>query len=430
MTLWPKSLWGQTVASTALILAFAQLLSVVLFSMLILRPELNRVADVMARNVVAMSDTLNEVTPAERKVILAHLSATHAVEIWPGAQPPDDTGPPPRMVERVFMRALVKALGDRTDLFWRTDHSRKLWLHVNLGPDPYWISVRSPPVMGPTGMVFAAALVAFLLALIAAANLNAKVLRPLTDLRAATEGYGQSAPSAPLREDGPREIAELSHSFNLMTARLAKADADRSLILAGISHDVRTPLAKLKLAFEMMSRDDAELAASAQRQIDHIDRILSQFIMFARGFEAEPVTRTDLSELISAIAADYGDRGVTFTPAATAVMVPARPEALRRAVTNLVENALNHGRPPVVVDIEPAEGFWRILVRDHGPGVAAELLATITQPFVRGDTARGPSSGGTGLGLAIAERVAWLHGGTLNLRPLPNGFEAALTLTE
>jgi two-component system osmolarity sensor histidine kinase EnvZ len=430
----PDSLWGQTVALTAIIVGVAQILSILLFTLLVLRPELQRVAGVMAQNVVSISDTLNDVAPADRARLISHMAKSTYIEIWRGEMPPDDTGPPPRLLERVFMRALVDAMGNKSDITWRTDHSRKLWIHVGLGGEPYWISVKSPPLMGPTGLLLVCALLTFGTALVAAGLLSSRLLRPLNSLRAATETYQLSGPSAPLHEDGPLEIAALSRSFNHMTDRLAKADFDRSLILAGISHDVRTPLAKLKLAFEMMDCNDDELRASAQRQIDSIDRILSQFLMFARGFEAEPISTVHLPTLFNALMAEYGGPGLILIGPIPDAPFHGRPEALRRALMNLIENALRYGATPVELSCHAETGYWAVHVRDHGGGVPENQLPTLTEPFVRGDSARQPVSdaaiptSGTGLGLAMVDRIAQMHGGSLTLRNLDHGFEAVLSL--
>lgn len=429
------SLWGQTVALTVIIVGVAQILSILLFTLMVLRPELQRVAGVMAENVASLSDTLGEVPEADRARLVNHLAKSSYIEVWSGAKPPDDTGPPPRLLERVFMRQLVKAMGDRTDLYWRTDHSRKLWMHVWLGGQPYWISVKSPPLLGPTGLLLVGALSTVGLALLAAAILSRRLLRPLNALRGATETYRLAAPSVRLSEQGPLEIADLSRSFNLMTNRLARAEADRRLILAGISHDVRTPLAKLKLAFEMMNCEDESLNDTARRQIDSIDRILSQFLMFARGFDAEPIASLDLHALFVDLVKEYGPAGLVWDGVMPDERCEGRPEALRRALTNLIENALRYGQPPVELSCRQQDGRWRIRVRDHGPGVLEDQLATLAEPFVRGDSARQPfadgvfATSGTGLGLAIVDRIAQLHGGGLGLRNLDDGFEALFEMT-
>jgi two-component system osmolarity sensor histidine kinase EnvZ len=155
---------------------------------------------------------------------------------------------------------------------------------------------------------------------------------------------------------------------------------------------------------------------------------------FARGFEAEAVTEVNPRAMIDECLATYGPHGVTATPAAVAAPFKGRPEALRRAFANLIENAVRYGAAPIEIAIEPADERVRFGVRDHGPGVAEDKLAQLADPFFRGDAARQPApdglpSSGTGLGLAIAERVARLHGGRLVLANRTDGFEAVLELT-
>ncbi|TWI64299.1 two-component system osmolarity sensor histidine kinase EnvZ [Pseudoduganella lurida] len=425
---WPRSLLGQTLLSTTLIVVVAQACSLVLFYLLALRPALLQVAQVTAQSVAVLADTVARVPPAEQGMLVRRLSAGSVLRIWNGAAPPDDLGPRPRPVERLFMRALARTLAERGAPDWRIDHARRLWVRVPLGEERYWISIRTEPPRA-TGALLGSTVAAILLALAASWLVYRRVLRPLHALNRATDSYRLGAPLPPLDEDGPREVAQLSRSFNGMTRRLAQADADRAIVLAGISHDVRTPLAKLKLALAIMRHEDEALRDSAQRQVDAIDRILSQFMAFARGFQAEAIALADPNALLEELAADP-ERDIRVLPLQPSVLLRCRPEALRRAMGNLLENALTYGNEPVQLSAQATATELYLAVRDHGGGVPAVLLSTLAEPFVRGDPARGQAggSGGTGLGLAIAERVAQLHCGRLLLENLPDGFRATLVL--
>ncbi len=422
---WPRSLLAQTLLSTTLIVVLAQAASLTLFYLLALRPALQQVAQVTAQGVAVLADTLAGVPAAEQAALLERVVRVSALEIRAGDRPPAANGPRPRPVERIFMRVLAAELAGRSDLEWRTDERRRLWIRVRLGDAPYWVSIRAYPT-GPTGALLGSTAAAIVLALAASWLLHRRLLRPLHALYRATETYRLADTPVPLREAGPREVAVLSRSFNGMTARLARADAERAMVLAGISHDLRTPLAKLKLALEMMRHEDVALRDSAQRQVDAIDRILSQFMGFARGFDTEAETLADPNALLEELAADY-DEDVRVQPLQPAVLLRCRPEALRRALRNLADNALRYGSAPVLLSAQATPDGLRLAVRDHGPGVPAALLPTLAEPFVRGDAARSQADG-TGLGLAIAERVARLHGGALQLANLPDGFVAALLL--
>ncbi|WKL56699.1 ATP-binding protein [Asticcacaulis sp. ZE23SCel15] len=424
--LWPQSLWRQLLILTALVLMLAQILSMTLFAVMVLRPDLHRVAETTAHNLAAVIDASAEAPPEARAVMIARLQDSKWIALWPGDIPPDASGPAPRPMERAFMRALVKALGDREDLYWRTDGNRRLWIHVNFGPDPYWISLRSMSPRGPTGMMLVCTLVSAALSLFVAWLIGVKALKPLQTLREASERLDLSGRNSTLPEDGPTEIAAVSKSFNRMTQRLAQGEADRALVLAGISHDVRTPLARLKLALAMMKGDDAALMDSANRQIDTIDRIMSQFLTFARGFEAEAEAYLEAQALINELIVAYADAGVDGSADGGPIL--CRPEAVRRALANLLENALRYGEAPVHLSARLSEEGWVLSVRDSGQGIPEMHTEALRQPFTRGNEARTPAQPGSGLGLAIADKVARLHEGELRFTHHAEGFEAALIL--
>lgn len=201
-------------------------------------------------------------------------------------------------------------------------------------------------------------------------------------------------------------------------------------MLAGVSHDLRTPLTKLRLAVEIAGPQiEPDLSTRMVRSMDEMDAILGQFLHFARMQEAEPPQPAALDDLAHAIAQAQADHGRSVAlelgaPPST----PVQAQALRRAVDNLVENAWRHGAAPVVLRTgQGADGVW-IEVQDHGPGVPATELERIRQPFARGEAARSGRPG-AGLGLAIADRVARAHGGRLELHSAPGqGLRAKLVL--
>jgi two-component system osmolarity sensor histidine kinase EnvZ len=324
------------------------------------------------------------------------------------------------------MQALVDALQDRTELVWRTDGRQRLWIRVRIGPERYWVSAQSPGAMQPLLALAASAAATFLLGVAAMAVLQRRLTRPLESLTAAVAGYSAGQPPPSVEERGPSELAALSKSFNVMTARLAANEAERALLLAGVSHDLRTPLAKLRLAVEMMARNDETLSRTANAQVAEIDRILGKFLDFARGFETEPEVSFDAEALIVEIAALHEAENIAFDIEASGpIPLRGRPEALRRALLNLTENAVRHGAPPFCIGTMRGPDRVDLYVRDGGGGLGPDATERIRNPFVRGSE-RTP---GAGLGLAIAERVAKVHGGTLILQNLsPQGFEARLSL--
>jgi len=241
------------------------------------------------------------------------------------------------------------------------------------------------------------------------------------------ERFDPHTPPVPVAEGGHVEIAALSRGFNRMSARVAAMERNRAVMLAGVSHDVRTPLAKLRLAVAMLAdRDDAQ-GQTAHRQVVEIDRVLGQFLEFARGGEGEKPVPTDLAALVRGITEAHAAEGETIAfEAMQGEPVMVRPESMRRAVENLLENAMKYGRSPISVGLDVTSGWAEIAVRDRGPGVAHDALPSLHAPFTRADTARGGPAG-TGLGLAIAHQIVSVHGGTLGLGNLdPIGLQARL----
>jgi two-component system osmolarity sensor histidine kinase EnvZ len=219
----------------------------------------------------------------------------------------------------------------------------------------------------------------------------------------------------------------VSRAFNRMAGDLAAMERERAMVLAGISHDLRTPLSRLRLALEMSGADRAS-AEGMGADMEEIDKVIAQFLAFARG-EDEPHARNDLGALLREIVESYQKREqpVSFS---TAGIAPFRfaPLAVRRAVSNLIDNALRYAPGPVQVAARADAGRVVIEVMDRGPGVPAGEAERLKRPFTRMNEARS-GQGGAGLGLAIVDRIARAHGGSFDLAARDGGgLVARLTL--
>ncbi|MDX1376391.1 MAG: ATP-binding protein, partial [Burkholderiales bacterium] len=219
-------------------------------------------------------------------------------------------------------------------------------------------------------------------------------------------------------ERGPNALRAVAGAYTRWAGYLAALERARATVLAGISHDLRTPLARLRLALEMLEGDPAVREGIA-RDVDEIDSVIGQFLDYARGADEARVD-TDVDALLEDIVEGYRRRGLEVALRAAAGRHAVAPTALRRAVTNLVNNALRHGGGPVEVQARRAGDACVVEVLDRGPGIPASQVERLKQPFTRLNEARG-AEGGAGLGLAIVERIARAHGGALEFRPREGG---------
>ncbi|HOB60600.1 MAG TPA: ATP-binding protein [Candidatus Competibacteraceae bacterium] len=252
--------------------------------------------------------------------------------------------------------------------------------------------------------------------------------RPLAVLADAATELGRNIRRPPLAERGPLEVRRAAQAFNTMQDRLIRYIQDRDRILAAISHDLKTPITRLRLRAEML--DDSPLREKFQADLDDMQHMAQASLDFLRGGEnSEPMAPIDLNALLESLQEDAEDieREVRIEGAAEQPL-RCRPLALKRCLTNLIDNALKYGQDAVVVVMDSPTRL-ALAVRDHGPGIPEAELSRVFEPFYRLETSRSRDTGGTGLGLSIARNIARAHGGELTLRNLPQGgLEALLEL--
>jgi two-component system osmolarity sensor histidine kinase EnvZ len=271
-----------------------------------------------------------------------------------------------------------------------------------------------------------------LLAMGGAFLIVARINQPLRALTEAAAQMGRGATPAPVDEIGPSEIRTLSHAFNQMAIDRKKLDDERALLLAGVSHDLRTPLARIRIGIEMLDdKGDPSIREGIAQDIEDIDAAINQFLDFARAASSESATpNTSLNELVEGLAQRYGRAGRHLTLQIAAVPpLTLRTLAMQRVISNLIDNALRYGGGnEVVVVTGSTDTLAFIEVLDRGPGIPPDQAERMLQPFTRMDAAR--STSGTGLGLAIVDRIAKMHGGSVQLLPREGGgLRARVELT-
>ena len=424
MTLWPRSLFGRLVLLLIGVVALSALATILLFSQDRAALIARQFGDTKIVELKALRTALEAVDPARRYEQLARLSRAYGVRIVSESDRPTIGAPVlgPTMSE--LQTRLRDALGEDTEVRI-APRLQQLFVHLTAGTEGYWIGFPLPRRDSeelPTRALTSAGVVITLL-LIAAYAFGRYLSRPLRQLDRAVEQVGRGETPTPLPESGPSEIAAVNRGFNTMLANLRQIERDRAVLLAGVSHDLRTPLARLRLGVEMSTRDEA-LRGGMVADIDEMDRIIGQFLDFARDDASAALEVQDLNGVIGAAVDRYARMGkdVRFDPSPLPHM-PLRPTAVSRLCSNLIDNALAYGAPPVEITTSQRAGRVVLDVADRGPGVPPGEVERLKQPFTRAAASRARSDGaaGAGLGLAIVDRIARLHGGSFDLLPRDGG---------
>ncbi len=240
------------------------------------------------------------------------------------------------------------------------------------------------------------------------------ITRPLRRLAAAAEDFGKGAAPVPLPEDGPREVRDAARTFNAMQARIHRLVADRTQALAAVSHDLRTPIQRLRLRAGFI--EDPETQRSIEADLAEMEAMVEATLAYLRGEDdAEAIRDVDLDAMLRTLCDDAADRGAEVAYEGPGpVRLRLRPVAAKRAFANLIDNAVKYARRARVV-LEPAAAEARVRIEDDGPGIPADKLEAVFEPFQRLEESRGRGTGGSGLGLTIARQTIRSHGGTLSL---------------
>lgn len=366
-----------------------------------------------------------------RLALLSELTGKEGVRIYYADFMEEIEPLPPDPFINMVAEKIRQRLGVETIITVNHYGVQGLWVSFNIGQDDFWVVIPRVHVERPFPWQWLGwgALV-LLLSLAGGYLLAARINRPLSLLVNAADRLRNGERPEKLPEDSVTELREVSSTFNKMAESLAELDAERTLILAGVSHDIRTPLARLRLAVEMLPDDGcASLKGGMIEDIADMDNIIHQFLDFVRGVEGEPTQMVDINSLLQSMHERQSRAGRELAvQLAPTYFVPIRPLAMQRLLDNLVGNAYAYGRGEVRVASQIMADHIVISVFDNGPGIPESHVEKLLRPFERLDTARS-NAGGSGLGLAIADRIAKLHHGKLELVNRPEGgLEARLSI--
>ncbi len=424
----PRTLLVRTFLLISLLIVVAVGIWAALFGLATREPKARHLAQLTTSAVNLTHAALVAAAPAKRRALLFELSEREGIRLLP-AEPEDEVEPLADDAFHELYRAETRRrLGDDTRLAAAVNGEAGLWANFPLAGDDddrYWVML--PPEHAERVFPWhwlGWGLASLALALLVAWLIVSRVTRPLRALAGAARELGRGRRPATLATEGADELRQLAVAFNQMTEDLARIAAERAEVLAGISHDLRTPLARLRLEAEMSVADETARAAIAA-DIEQMDAIIAQFLDYARADADEAPAPTAPAVLLDEIAARYARLGQPLNVLdASTRPLPLRPQAIRRALANLVDNARKYAGGEIALRASEAEGMLQLEVLDRGPGIPEAEAERMKRPFTRLENAR-TDAAGTGLGLAIVDRVARLHGGRLTLAARDGGGLAA-----
>jgi two-component system, OmpR family, osmolarity sensor histidine kinase EnvZ len=422
LTLAFGGLFWRTFALIALLIAVSIAAWFQSFRVIEREPRAQRVALQLVAVVKLTRTALLYSDPDLRRALLQDLESNEGVRVYPRETTDKYRLQPDESLNRLIEHDVRGRLGNDTVIAQSVNDIPGVWISFKIDDDDYWVALDRDQLDNVTGLQWAGwGVFALALSLFGAAFITSLVNRPFARLALAARRVGSGQSPEPLPERGMGVAAETNRSFNQMVQDLEQLDADRALMLAGISHDLRTPLARLRLETEMSPSDEATKLAMVD-DIEQMDMIIGRFLDYARPMQrmAEAV---DLSLIGGEMAARfYAEDGVLMkTDLAQGATIEGDPTDVRRVIGNLLENARKYGRSAVddiariTLQTRVNHGRVELSVMDEGRGIPEDQVALITRPFYRVDTAR-TQANGTGLGMAIVQRLVTRQRGTLRLR--------------
>ena len=430
----PQSLLSRSVLLISALLVVSQLIWLELYRSYNVRAQSEYIASQIASVISTVSVALESMPASARRRFSEKLPEHQRIRLLPGtAWDVADVPLPESPLLRAISAHLARDIaGDAQALVLLEDATHALWIKIKVGNQAYWV-VFPPGTRGSASIWAWTGWSVFGLALAIAGGylLMLRVNRPLRAVTQAAEQIGAGRMPAPLPENGPAEIRTLSHAFNRMTSNLKQLDTDRAVLLAGISHDLRTPLSRLRLGVEMLDQAaDPALQDGMIQDIEDMDAIINQFLDFARESTNEPSrSGEDLNQIVASVCERFCRTGRPVKSLLGKLPpLTLKPTATQRMVTNLVDNALRHGGGEVEVRTESDGDHAVVRVLDRGPGIPEAEMSRVMQPFTRLEASRAGGKG-SGLGLAIVERAVKLHGGNVRLlRREGGGLEVRVEL--
>ena len=437
MNFLPNKLLSRFVLLIATLLIVSQLVSLKIFDNFEREPRAEALAQEIITIVNFTKAALYAAAPSKRIQLFREINNIGDIKIY-AAYPFESIEPIP---DDPFLKLVVEKITAKISpgSFVAINHYDipGVWVSFEIDGDMFWVVV--PRLISdrpfPWHWVGWGILIA-ILAISGAYITTKRISRPINNLINAAEKIRNGHHVEKLPLDSVTEFKELSEAFNEMAEVLSKVSKERQFLLASVSHDIRTPLTRLRLAAEMLPPNSSSLKESLEQDIFEINDILNQFLDFARGFQDEPKTPINLGKLLKNIQTKHKRMGQNFTlkkknirtDVPKKLFIDIRPLAFQRCLDNLINNAFSYSKGKVILEASLLEESFTISIIDNGPGIPENQKSKLLLPFERVDEARG-NAGGSGLGLTIADRIVKAHDGKLELINRPaGGLDAKITI--
>jgi len=424
MTLFPKNLLNRLILIIASLIIISQLITIKVFDYFEMEPRAESMAQEISTVVKYTKAAIQSAYPSTRLDLLQSLSKMSDVKIVP-AYYFENINPLP---DEIFLTMVVKKikqdLGEGTIVTLNHYDIPGIWVSFEIGDGLFWAVIPRNVFDRPFPWHWIGwGIVVFLVSISGAYFLTTRINKPLNLLINATSKLKKGLPFKKIPEDTATEFKEVTKAFNEMASNLAKSENERRFIMGSVSHDIRTPLTRMKLSLEMLPKKSAFLKESMDQDIDEINQIINQFLDFVRGFDDEPISSLNFGNFLTELKKQHAILGhdlkiskITLSKDIPKnLFIDVRPLAFKRLFDNLINNGVKFSKSNKIELVAKLYNEKIVInVLDNGPGIPKTQREKLLEPFERLDQARG-SIGGSGLGLAIANRIVMVHNGKLEL---------------
>ena len=424
MTLFPKNLLNRLILIIASLIIVSQLITIKVFDYFEMEPRAESMAQEISTIVKYTKAAIQSAYPSTRLDLLQSLSKMSDVKIVPAYYFENIKPLPDEIFLSMVVKKIKQDLGEDTIVTLNHYDIPGIWVSFEIGDGLFWAVIPRNVFDRPFPWHWIGwGIVVFLVSISGAYFLTTRINKPLNLLINATSKLKKGLPFKKIPEDTATEFKEVAKAFNEMASNLAKSENERRFIMGSVSHDIRTPLTRMKLSLEMLPKKSAFLKESMDQDIDEINQIINQFLDFVRGFDDEPISSLNFGNFLTELKKQHAILGHDLKISKITrskdipknLFIDVRALAFKRLFDNLINNGVKFSKSNKIELVAKLyDEKIEINVLDNGPGIPKDKREKLLEPFERLDQSRG-SIGGSGLGLAIAHRIVMVHNGKLEL---------------